>query len=255
MRRLAGGERYMLTALGSAFIVSGLLEIFIPVAVGFYVIRRFDTSWRNWFSGALMFLVSLIRIPLNGYITQLILAGTLTSFTYSLLVLAPSLTAGIFEETARYIGFKLLIKDTAYERGLMYGAGHGGIESMLLVGLNVLSVGVVLMTNPQALPPEQLLQVIATPVYLPFVGVYERIMAMIVQIGLSIMVLESIRRSDKRYLLAAVGIHTLLNFLAVSAVGTGVIVSEMTVTAFAIGLGYWTYRRFKGVGITNGSLS
>jgi hypothetical protein len=66
-------------------------------------------------------------------------------------------------------------------------------------------------------------------------------------------VLESIRRSDKRYLLAAVGIHTMLNFLAVSAVGTGVIVSEMTVTGFAIGLGYWTYNRLKDAGVITGS--
>ena len=243
----------MITALGSAFIASGLLEILIPVAVGFYVIRKFGGSWRNWFSGALMFLVSLIRIPLNAYAAQIILAGAFTPLTAGLMILVPSLTAGIFEEAARYLGFKLLIKDSTYEGGLMYGAGHGGIESMLLVGVNILSVGVILMTDPQALPPEQLLQVIATPVYLPLVGVYERIMAMIVQIGLSIVVLESIRRSDKRYLLAAVGIHTMLNFLAVSAVGTGVIVSEMTVTGFAIGLGYWTYNRLKDAGVITGS--
>lgn len=245
----------MFTALGSAFIVSGLLEILIPVAVGFYVIRKFGTSWRNWFSGALMFLVSLIRIPLNAYAAQLLLAGAFTPLTSSLMVLVPSLTAGIFEEAARYLGFKLLIKDDTYGKGLMYGAGHGGIESMVLVGLSVLSVGVVLMTNPEALPPEQLLQILATPVYLPLVGVYERIMAMIVQIGLSIVVLESIRRSDKRYLFAAVGIHALLNFLAVSAVGTGVIVSEMTVTGFAIGLGYWTYNTLKDDSIKTGSQS
>ena len=144
----------MSTALGSVFIVSGLLEIFIPIAVGFYIIRRFGTSWRNWFSGALMFIVSLVRLPLNLYATQLILDGTHTPLTPSLIVLVPSLTAGIFEEAARYIGFKLLIKDDTYEKGLTYGAGHGGIESIMLVGLSVLSVGVILLTNPEMLPPE-----------------------------------------------------------------------------------------------------
>ena len=236
----------MLTGLGSVFVVSGLLEILIPLAVGFYIIRRFGTSWRNWFSGALMFTVSLIRIPLNLYISQLILAGTPTPMGYSLLVLVPSFTAGIFEEAARYLGFKILIKDSSYEKGLTYGAGHGGIESMLMVGLNILSLGVVLLTNPDALPPEQLLSILGMPIYLPLVGLYERIMAMIIQISLSIMVLESIRRSDIRYLFVAVGIHTMLNFLAVSTVGYGVFVSELLVTGFAIGLGYWTYKRIKG---------
>ena len=245
----------MSTALGSVFIVSGLLEMLIPIAIGFYIIRRFGTSWRNWFSGALMFIVSLIRLPLNMYMTQLILAGTFSPLTFSLLVLVPSLSAGLFEEAARYVGFKLLIKDDTYEKGLTYGAGHGGIESMLLVGLNVLSVGVILLTNPEALPPEQLTQILATQVYLPLVGVYERIMAMIIQMGLSIVVLESIRRSDKRYLLAAVVLHALLNFLAVSALGYGIIVSEMMVTVFAVGLGYWTIKKLTGAGIETGSLS
>jgi len=236
----------MLTGLGSAFIVSGLLEILIPIAVGFYIIRRFGTSWRNWFSGALMFMVSLIRIPLNLYLSQLILAGEPTPFAYSLLVFVPSFSAGIFEEVARYAGFKLLIKDSSYERGLTYGAGHGGVESILLVGVNILSVGVALLMNPELLPPEQLLSILGMPIYLPLVGVYERIMAMIIQIGLSIMVLESIRKSDIRYLFVAVGIHTMLNFLAVSTSGYGVLVSELIVTGFAIGLGYWTYKRIKG---------
>jgi len=244
----------MSTALGSVFIVSGLLEILIPIAVGFYIIRRFGTSWKNWFSGALMFTVSLIRIPLNLYMTQLILAGTFTPLTSSLIVLVPSLTAGIFEEAARYIGFKLLIKDNTYEKGLTYGAGHGGIESIMLVGLNVLSVGAILLTNPEVLPPEQLTSILATPVYLPLVGVYERIMAITIQISLSIVVLESIRKSNKGYLIAAIGLHSLLNYLAVSVVSYGIIYSEIMVTGFAIGLGYWTYNRLKDVGIKTGGL-
>ena len=237
----------MSTALGSVFVVSGILEIIIPIVVGFYIVRRFGTSWKNWLIGALMFLVSLIRLPLNLYANQLILAGTFSSMTYSLMVLIPSLTAGIFEEAARYVGFKLLIKDDSYEKGLTYGAGHGGIESIMLVGLNVLSVGVILLTNPEALPPEQLMQIQTTPVYLPLVGVYERMMAIIIQICLSIVVLESIRKSDKRYLIAAIGIHALLNYLAVSVASYGIIYSETIITGFAVGLGYWTYKRLMDV--------
>jgi uncharacterized membrane protein YhfC len=237
----------MSTALGSVYIVSGLLEILIPAAVGFYIIRRFGTSWNNWFSGALMFIMSLIRIPLNMYANQLILTRTFTPFTPSLLLLVPSLTAGIFEEAARYIGFKLLIKDYTYEKGLTYGAGHGGIESIMLVGLNVLSVGAILLTNPEGLPPEQLAVILATPVYMPLVGVYERIMALTIQISLSIVVLESIRKSDKTYLLAAVGLHSLIEYLALSALSYGILYSEIVATGFAIELGYWTYKRFNRI--------
>ena len=169
--------------------------------------------------------------------------------SYSLLVLIPSLTAGIFEETARYVGFRYLIKDDTYEKGLMYGAGHGGIESILIVGVSVLSVGVILFTSLEILPPGQLEAILATPAYLPLVGLYERIMTMIIHIGLSIMVLESVRRKDAKYLVAAIGIHALLNYMAVSVAKFGVVNSELLITGFAVGIGYWAYNRLRDEGI------
>jgi len=222
--------------LGSVFIVSGILEIIIPLALGFYITRRFGTSWKTWFVGALMFLASLIRIPLNSYASQLVLSGPISPLTYSLLIVIPSLTAGVFEEVARFVGFKFLIKDDSYEKGLTYGAGHGGIESIFLVGINVLSIGVVLLTNPEVLPPVQLDAMLATPFYLPLVGVYERIMAMIVQIGFSVMVLETVRKNDLKYLATAIGLHSLLNCLAVYAVNFSILASELLITGFALRL-------------------
>ena len=108
------------TTLGTVFVVSGLLEIGIPLALGFYVTRRFGTNWKTWFVGALMFIVSLIRVPLNTYASQLVLSIPIGPLTYSLLIIIPSLTAGIFEEAARYVGFRYLIKDDSYEKGLTY---------------------------------------------------------------------------------------------------------------------------------------
>ena len=235
--------------LGSVFIVSGILEIIIPLALGFYIIRRFGTSWKTWFVGALMFIVSLIRIPLNSYASQLVLSGPISPLTYSLLIAIPSLTAGVFEEVARFVGFKFLIKDDSYEKGVTYGAGHGGIESIFLVGINVLSIGAVLLTNPEVIPPVQLDAMLATPFYLPLVGVYERIMAMIVQIGFSVMVLETVRKNDLKYLAAAIGLHASLNCLAVYAVNYSILASELLITGFALGLGYWAYNRLNDEGI------
>lgn len=239
----------MSTAHGAVFLIAGLLEILIPLGLGVYVTRKFGTSWRNWFIGALMFLLSLSRVPLNSYLNQIILSAPITQMTYTLLGLAPSITAGVFEELARYIGLRFIIKDDSYEKGVTYGAGHGGIESIFIVGLSVLSVGVVLINNPEALPPAQLEAILATSPYLALVGLYERLMAMIVQIGFSVIVLESIRKQDIRYLLAAVGVHTLLDFLVVSVVGYSIFYSEIMVTGFALGLGYWTYNRLRDEGI------
>lgn len=235
--------------LGASFIVSGLMEIIIPLGIGFYITRKFGTSWKNWFIGALMFLLSLVRLPLNTYVNQVLMAAPVTAMMIILATLVPSLTAGIFEEVARYVGLKYIIKDETYEKGLTYGAGHGGIESIFLVGLSVLSVGVVLLTSPEVLPPDQLDMILATPVFMPLVGVYERVMAMIAQMGFSILVLESLRKKDLKFLLAAIGLHSSLNFLAVSVVGKGVFYSEIIVTGFALGLGYWAFNKLSDEGV------
>ena len=237
------------STLGAVLVVSGALEIIIPLILGFYVMRRFDTSWKTWVVGAQMFIVSLIRVPLNAYASKRVLSVPVGPLTYILLIAIPSLTAGIFEEAARYLGLRYFIKDDSYEKGLTYGAGHGGIESILLVGLNVLSVGVTLIRSPEALPPAQLDSLLATPFYLPLVGVYERIIAMAVQIGFSVMVLVSIRRKDVKYLLAAIGLHAFLDFLAVYVAGYNILYSELLITGFAVGLGYWAIKVLREEGI------
>ena len=237
------------STLGAVFIVSGLLEIVIPLILGLYLTRRLGTSWKTWFVGAGMLLVSLVRLPLNSYLSQLVLNTFVGSLSYILMILIPSLMAGIFEETARFLGFKYLIKDNTYENGLTYGAGHGGIESILLVGLNVLSVGLLILTNPTVLSPILIDALLVTPAYLPLIGLYERIMAMIAQIGFSVMVMESIRNDDVRYFAAAIGLHALFDYLAVAVVNYSILASEILVTGFALGIGYWAYKEVRAEGI------
>ena len=237
------------STLGAVFIVSGLLEIVIPLIFGLYLTRRLGTSWKTWFVGAVMLIVSLVRLPLNSYLSRLVLNESMGSLSYILMILVPSLTAGIFEETARYLGFKYIIKDNTYENGLTYGAGHGGIESILLVGFNVLSVGFLILMNPSVLSPILLDALLVTPAYLPLIGLYERIMAMIAQIGFSFMVMEFIKKDDVRYFVAAIGLHALFDYLAVAVVNYSILASEILVTGFALGLGYWTYKKVRAEGI------
>ena len=235
-----------LNEVAISLIAAGLLEIVYPIALAFYVKRRLNTDWRIFFIGCAMFLASLIRIPLNSYASTAILGADLGQATMILLLVFPSLTAGVFEEGARYIAYRLLVKEHTLENGVMYGAGHGGIESIFVVGVGVLSAGVIILTNPSLFPAWQLQGLAATPLYLPFVGFYERFMTIIIQIGLSLMVLESFRRKDLRYLAAAVVLHFLIDFVAILVVGYGVLYAELAVTGFALGLGYWSLEKFKG---------
>lgn len=46
------------------------------------------------------------------------------------------LAAGLFEETGRYLTMRFLMKGKwTRENALMYGAGHGGLEAVLILGM------------------------------------------------------------------------------------------------------------------------
>ncbi len=47
--------------------VAGLLEIFVPVVLAIYLYGKYGARWGVFFIGSALFLVSLVRIPLNSY--------------------------------------------------------------------------------------------------------------------------------------------------------------------------------------------
>ena len=192
-----------------------------------------------------MFIISLVRFPLNTYLSELAVSGSITQLSFALVYFIPSFTAGVFEESARYLGLRYLISDEHYESGLTYGAGHGGIESILIVGINVLITGILLIVNPESLPQSQVYSILSLPWYLPLVGAYERIMVMIIHLSLSIMVLETIRTRRIMYIILAVVAHTAVNYLSTTAAGISILYAELVVTGFTIGLAQWAYSKIK----------
>jgi uncharacterized membrane protein YhfC len=236
---------------GAFYVLSGALEILIPVGLGFMMKRRLGVSWRWFFVGAALFLVSLIRFPLNQYVSSAVLTqGYGNTLTMLILAAFPSLTAGVFEEGARYIAYRYVIEDHSLGNGLMYGAGHGGIESIYIVGINVLTLGVMLLVNPSSIPQQILGSMLSSPAYFPLVGLYERIGSMTLQIGLSVMVLECFRRKDVRYIAGAVALHFLVDFVTLITLRHGLVYPELVITAVALGMGYWVMRKVRDEGLT-----
>lgn len=207
-------------------------DIVFPLIVGYFIHRRFGVRWRIFLYGALVFLLSqlLTRIPLVQLI-QTWLAPTLQASQTLLYtwfaVLAVS--AGLFEEIGRYLGYRFLLKnDRTWDAGLMYGAGHGGLESMLFVGGLAIAglVSVITLANTDFtrlnLPAEQLAQIeqarrqiAALDWWTPLLGAYERFITIFFHIALSILVLQTFLRQSFVWLLAAIAYHALVDFGAV----------------------------------------
>lgn len=236
-----------------SLLVSGILEIFIPVFLGLLIWSRLKAKWIAFLIGAVLWFVAyVVRSPINSYGILLIYQNFKGAALIYLSVALPSLTAGVFEESARWLAFRFAVKDHRLENGLMYGAGHSGLESMLLVGVSVLSSAIVGYFYPQTLTSAQLTTLTTTPEWIVFIGLWERLCAMVFHIAMSVLVLESFRQKQVWYLGVAIGVHFFLNFAAVYALQWGIIQSELVVTAFAAGsLWYiWTaWKSYKAVAV------
>ena len=230
------------TSIILSLFVSGLLEIAIPIALALYVAKRLGGRLGAFLIGGILFLVSLIRIPLNTVASAWIVAN-LSGQSLTLLTIAfPSLTAGIFEEGIRWVGLRFLVKDRKVEAGIMYGVGHGGFESIFYVGATVLSTAFAVWLYPQIVPPALMATIAALPVWEPLVGVYERIFAISFHIGMSVLVLHSIIEGKPIYLGAAMAAHFLLDFTSVYMIQFGIFVPEVVVTIFGAAALYYVLR-------------
>jgi uncharacterized membrane protein YhfC len=134
-----------------------------------------------------------------------------------------SLSAGLCEETFRYGAYRWWAKDArTWSKGLMLGAGHGGIEAILL-GSYVMWIFIqaIALTGADAsmLPanvPAQLELYWQTPLSLSLMGAVERLFAIIFHLAASVVVLQVFLRRKITWLWLAISLHTLLNFTVIT---------------------------------------
>lgn len=194
----------------TAYLLSVSGMIILPFVLAFYLVRKFSLSWKLIMAGAVTFIVSqVLHIPVLSALTALFKNGTLPSIppTWTLLFNAVllGLLAGIFEETARWVLYKFILKDAkTWNEGVLVGLGHGGIEAVLLGFIALTSViSMISMRNADlstmGIPADQLelaKQQVAdfwsAPVYMAFLGFIERVFAICLHLSLSVMVLYSV---------------------------------------------------------------
>ena len=196
----------MLTA---AYLLNVLGMIILPILLAFYVTRKFSLPWKLIFAGGLTFIVSQIfHIPFLYGLTAMFKSGVMPAIPYAWTALFNAvvlgLLAGIFEETARWILFKFILKDArTWEQGVVVGTGYGGTEA-IIIGILVLTtlVNMIILRNADisAMVPPELLEMTqqqvaefwSAPVYMALLGLIERAFTICIQISLTIMVLYSV---------------------------------------------------------------
>jgi uncharacterized membrane protein YhfC len=240
--------------------LSALLIILLPLLLGAWFARRFRLGWGLFGVGALTFIGSqVLHIPFNGYVLNPLLArmgieGMPSGRDVVIYGVALGLSAGVFEETARYLTMRFWRKDVrTWGKSLMLGAGHGGIEAILvgvygfyiliqmimLFGMGVEEVG--------ALTGAERAQEVFNAVsgywgsswHDFFWSALERVSAVTFHLSASVLVYQCFKRKNILWLGAAILWHTLLDGLAVyGVINWGVVVTELTLLGIALlGLG------------------
>ncbi len=245
----------------AAMAVFGIL---LPVAaVLVWRLALHKGNMRSVFIGAGMFF--LFAIILERLLHMAVMP--LVSGNIVLTALYGGLAAGVFEETARFLSFRFLMRnDRSAESAVSYGLGHGGFEAIYLLGLtavsalmmaaSVSSMGVTEFLNSASggseAVAEQLraqlegfAQVNAANAAL---SIFERIVAMTLHVSLSVLVMEAVMVKGRMWLYpAAIVIHALMDVPAV-LYQCGAIplpVCEIIMTAFTAVWAVVAFRRYK----------
>ncbi len=237
--------------LSFTYFLNALLMIALPLGLAIFLTRRWKSGWGLWGIGAATFILSQVgHIPFNLLIQKLVERPSVywsPAVQTAFWAVFGGLSAGVFEEGARYLVLLLWARQArSWRSSVLFGAGHGGAEAILLGLLALLAYFFMLTYREVDLatvaPAAQLdtarQQVEAywsVPWYDSLLGALERIFAMTCQIAMAALVMQALLRRNLLWLGLAILYHTLIDSVAVAMMRSlGIYWTEAAVGAFAL---------------------
>lgn len=210
---------------------SAVLSAVWPMIVWFICRRRMTLSPRNVLVGAGVFFVftQVLEKSLHAYLLKANPATAAWFHAHAIaFALYGCLAAGLFEEVGRYLGMRFLVKASGDPgTAVAYGIGHGGLEAILIGSLAIaqtfvfatlLNSGRLDATLGPVLAPDALAELRTALVRITFAGLamggLERLIAVLIQIGLSLVVWRAVEKRHFGLLTLAVLLHALIDFPA-----------------------------------------
>ena len=251
-----------------AMIIIDLFICFIlPVVAFIFIQKKYKKTFKAFLLGALAFFVSqiVLRIPIiNNFLPQFAWYSVFQMKYPYLFWIFLGLTAGIFEEVARLLIIKFWMKkNQRYIDGIAFGLGHGAIEAMIITGISLINLLIIsILINKGALEasfsnlPKATLDLMytqcssLTPLN-TILGGIERILAMGMHIGFTMIVFEGIRKNKAGvYLSAAILLHGAIDAsigFMTQMFGFSTLAMECVFAVISIGLLFYTYKAKKRV--------
>ena len=218
--------------LSVAHLLNGFLMIAMPVGLAFYLTKRWKLGGRIWWIGAATFVLSQVgHIPFNWIASKLLNQTGIVAWNPTAQLIFNAfflgLSAGIFEEGARYLVMRWWAKETRFWRkGVLFGAGHGGAEAIILgvitmyaffqlAAIRNADLSKLVPANLLALAQQQVQVYWSMTWYMSMLGALERFFTIPIQIAMALMVMQVFTRKNIVWLFAAIGYHALVDGVAV----------------------------------------
>ena len=208
-------------------VFSLVVSFALPIGLFVYAKKKLGAKTAPFFIGCGVFFVMVLMLEAAIHRIVFQLAGEALTGSVILYAVYGGLMAALFEETGRYIAMRFLVKPLDFPNAFMYGAGHGGVEAMLLCGVaSISNIASAVMINSgtmsaqlATLDAEKAADTAAalwtTPSLTFFAGGVERIIAVVLHLSLSILVFQSIRKKAPMELVRAYLFHFVIDSLSV----------------------------------------
>ena len=240
-------------------IITGVLAFALPIVLAFAWTKKTRCSPVAYLVGAMCFILFAYTLESFAHYYFLYINKTSAEAFNTKPILYgiyAALMAGLFEETGRLFGFKVLLKkfkDKAISVG--YGIGHGGIECVLTLGATYLMYSVVLLGGSlgDALADSTALSTInaINAAIIPF-ALIERVSALILHISLSIIMFKAVRVKKCFYLyIVAILIHMIADIpagLYQAGILTSIPLIEILTLAISLITFYFAIKTYKSIG-------
>lgn len=168
------------------------------------------------------------------------------------------LAAGIFEETGRFLVMHFFMKkNLTRDNALMFGAGHGGMEAVLILGVPSINnlVSSVLLNSGKFVSSladdanaqkvmESLAPLGNLPAWQFFLGGIERIIAIGLHIALSLLIYKAVKERSRRWFFPlAILLHAAVDMVAVILANHGqLILTEVVTLAATLIIGFLAWK-------------
>lgn len=230
----------------------------IPIGLFIYLWRKKKATFFSFATGLLIFLVFALLLESMVHSIVFRATGTLITGNLFLYALYGALMAAVFEETGRYLGMKFIMRNhLTKENALMYGVGHGGIEAMFLLGItsinnlaNAMMINDGSMTGVLAELDEATRQTAVqglavlweTPASLFFAAGFERIIAICLQIALSVLIYRAVKEKNGRWYWTAFGAHFAVDFAAVLLSSISIALTEIVIAVMTAAVVWYVHK-------------